>query len=255
MREKNIFTEKKIGASIYLIVGIDPGIKTAYSAIDLKGNHVKSGTLKEADADKIVSEIAKIGIPSIIASDVNPAPSFVLKIAARFNVRTFVPFKIMRSIEKREIGGKMENMHERDAFCGAIKCFRAYANRLRQIDSMNTELDREKLKHLIIQGFTLANAMLMFEKKDEVKSVNDNQPIVKKEKDSELIALALQNVNLRKALDAERARIEILENEIEKIGNSRYAERWKDNEMRKLLQENKKLSGMLRALKKRIGKK
>lgn len=242
------------GAFIYLIVGIDPGINAAYAALDLNGKFIASGTFKGADPDRIVGEIAKNGIPSIIASDVNPAPSFVLKIAARFNVRTFTPFRVITDMEKRETAQGVESVHERDALCAAIKCFRMYANRLRQIELLETRLDKDRLKHLVIEGFSLTNAMLVLENKgSEPVQAKENRHEEKKEKDDELVALAEENINLKKALDAERKQTALLQAELEKVKSARYAERWRDSELRKLLEQNKKLSGMVRALRRRLG--
>lgn len=111
----------------------------------------------------VVREIAKIGIPSMIASDVNPAPALVSKIAARFNVRTFAPPKNMQKKEKTEIAGSMINLHERDALAAAIKCYRFYANRLRQIE-LSGEAKKDKLKHLVIQGIPLKIATGIIER-------------------------------------------------------------------------------------------
>lgn len=111
----------------------------------------------------MVGEIAKIGTPSLVASDVKPVPFAVLKIAARFNVKVRVPLRSMQKQEKSDITHHMKNLHERDAFAAAVKSHRIYANRLRQIDSLSIALDKDKLKHLIIQGFSLKNAITMLE--------------------------------------------------------------------------------------------
>ncbi len=155
----------------------------------MNGNFVASGTYKEADADAIVKKIAEIGIPSIIASDVNPAPGLVSKAAARFNVKVFMPQRSMQQKEKSEIAAGLETgnwksfwpsaqrrknraknfwrqkttIHERDALSAAVKCYRLYANRLRQIELTNTHLDKDKLKHLVIQGISLKRAAAMLE--------------------------------------------------------------------------------------------
>jgi uncharacterized protein len=147
-----------VSAKKHLIVGIDPGISTAYAALDLEGRRVKSEVLKEADADRIVREIAKIGIPSMIATDVSPAPFLASKISARFNVKLFVPKKSMREKAKKNMAGDMPSAHERDAYAAAIRCWREYANRMRQIDSM--EGDRDMLKHLVLTGRPLSLAVL-----------------------------------------------------------------------------------------------
>ena len=215
----------------------------------------------------MVGAISKFGIPSIIASDVSPAPSFVLKVAARFNVSTFTPARTILEQEKKQVAGSMENAHERDALCAAIKCHREYANRLRQIDGMQTSLNKDSLKHLLIQGHRLSNAIIILEKKAATKDAilpdgqnsaggGSGKPIAqainsKSRLENDIAVLANENVNLRKALDAERKEVAVLEAELENVKSSRYAERWRDTELRKLAVENKRLSWMVGKLKKR----
>ncbi|MBI2080103.1 DUF460 domain-containing protein [Candidatus Micrarchaeota archaeon] len=88
----------------YLIVGIDPGIKTGYAVLDLNGNLIASGVEKEANEERVVEIVREFGVPSLVGTDVSQAPSFVRKIAARFNVRVHSPSKSMTGKEKREIG-------------------------------------------------------------------------------------------------------------------------------------------------------
>lgn len=140
---------------MYIIVGVDAGINVGYAAIDLDGKLVAAGVEKEASDEKIVSIISKLGIPSLVATDVSPASSFVQKVAARFNVKVHSPNKSMTTEEKRIIGEDIVNPHMRDAYAAAIKAYNRHANRLRQVDKLDTE-DKVRLKHLIIQGQPLA---------------------------------------------------------------------------------------------------
>ena len=130
---------------------MDAGIKTGYALIDLSGNLVSSGTEKEANDERIVKLISEVGIPSIIASDTCPPSSFVQKVAARFNTKLFHPKKSLTQEEKRIIGKNISDPHIRDAYAAAIKAFRRYADRLRQIDRMEN-VNRDELKHMVIKG-------------------------------------------------------------------------------------------------------
>jgi len=60
-------------------------------------------------------------------------------------VKVFSPSKSLTLKEKRIIGKNIVDAHVRDAYAAAIKAYRHYANRLRQIE-------KEKLKHLVISG-------------------------------------------------------------------------------------------------------
>jgi len=232
---------------------VDPGIKTAFAALDLRGNLVASGTMKEADADRIVEEVSRLGVPSLVASDVNPAPAFVQKIAARFNVRTFTPQRSMLEEEKREIAPSAQNLHERDATAAAVKCYRAYANRLRQIELLETAHDRDTLKHLVIQGFSLNNAMLRLERKPERRHAHQNPREAKKDKENgEINRLAEENVNLRKALDAHEKRIAGLEEELRKTRSQRHFDMMKDREVKILRSELRSMGWKLAKFRKRL---
>ena len=56
------------------------------------------------------------------------------------------------------IGRDIANPHVRDAYAAAVKAYRRYANRLKQIDLMD-EPDKEKLKHLVISGFPIGKIL------------------------------------------------------------------------------------------------
>lgn len=86
--------------SIYLIVGIDPGLNVGYAALDLNGKLVGAGVSKHKNADKVVGIIAQMGIPLLIATDVYKAPHFVRTVSRRFNVKTFTPSKNLTQEEK-----------------------------------------------------------------------------------------------------------------------------------------------------------
>ncbi|MFH1685531.1 MAG: DUF460 domain-containing protein [Candidatus Micrarchaeota archaeon] len=123
--------------------------------MSLEGKLVATGCEKEASDKIIVREVSKIGIPVIIASDTSPPSHFVQKIAARFNVKVFCPKESMSKNEKRVIGKGMDNVHIRDSYAAAIKAYRRYQNRLRQIDSMEIE-NKEELKKRAIIGEKIA---------------------------------------------------------------------------------------------------
>ncbi|MDO8554791.1 MAG: DUF460 domain-containing protein [Candidatus Micrarchaeota archaeon] len=174
--------------TIFDAIRVNPGIKVGYAAIDLDGKLVSAGVEKEASDEKIVGIISKLGIPSLVATDVYPASSFVQKVAARFNVKVHSPNKSMTTEEKRIIGEDIMNRqiskkdlwsinliadlsdpHMRDAYAAAIKAYNKHANRLRQVDKLDSE-DKLKLKHLIIQGQPLTKMIRGEEPKLKSKS-------------------------------------------------------------------------------------
>ncbi len=149
----------RLGDFAYVIVGIDAGINVGYAVLDLNGALVAAGVEKEANDETIVKMISQVGIPSLVASDVHPPSSFVSKVAARFNVKVFYPQKSMTIDEKRLISRNILDPHIRDAYAAAVKAYRNYANRLRQVDKLGTLEDKNRLKHLIIQGQALTKIL------------------------------------------------------------------------------------------------
>jgi hypothetical protein len=139
------------GERIYVIVGIDPGIKTGYAVLDLAGRLVASGCEKEASDERIIRAISEAGVPVLVASDTRPPSHFVQKVAARLNVRVFAPRESMTKIEKKEIGSIIDDAHIRDSYAAAVKAYRKYQNRLRQIDKMDVS-GKEELKRMVIVG-------------------------------------------------------------------------------------------------------
>ncbi len=145
---------------IYVIVGIDPGIKTGYAILDLGGKLVASGCEKEASDERMVKVISNVGIPVLVAADTHPPSYFVQKIAARLNVRVFSPQESMTKLEKRQIGAEIPDVHTRDSYAAAVKAFRRFQNRLRQIDSMQkSAMEREELKKMVICGQRIAERL------------------------------------------------------------------------------------------------
>jgi len=229
---------------------VDPGVYTAFAALDLNGALVASGCEKEASDERVVEIIRKVGVPSMIASDVNPPPSFVQKVAARFNVRLSYPERSLTQEEKKKMGGFIDDVHIRDAYGAAMKAFHNYENRLRQIERMDTALDRDLLKHMVLQGHSLHNAELMLTRKEE-KRVEATEkegggrydypkerrgvaPPSSSWRDGRAARLAEENVNLRKAYELEKARAEGLEAELKKARGERAHEVERDSEVRRL---------------------
>ncbi len=126
--------------------------------LDLSGNLVASGCEKEASDERLVKVISSVGIPVLVASDTSPPSHFVQKVAARLNVRVFAPPQSMARVEKRQISRGLDDPHVRDSYAAAVKAYRKYQNRLRQIDSMRPP-DADELKKMVIIGERIAEKL------------------------------------------------------------------------------------------------
>ncbi len=125
----------------YLIVGYDPGMQVGLAVIDLdmKPHLITSG--RELDRGEILSKLTNIGIPVIVATDKNPPPEMVRKLAAMLNAQLFVPLRSLSTSEKEILvseysrlhGVGVKNTHERDALSAALKAYRFYQDKLEKL--------------------------------------------------------------------------------------------------------------------------
>ena len=222
-------------------MGVDPGVYTAYAALDLNGELVEAGCEKEMSHEDLVRKISSLGKPSMVSTDVSPAPSFVQKVAARFHVRLFAPERSLLVEEKKKIGKELQNPHIRDAYAAAMKAYHHYENTLRRIEHSDTVLDKELIKHLVLQGHSVKNAELLLAKKEERKLEQEGaieegkrRAPEQAKKDERLLSLLAENENLRKALEMERARSSNLEEQLKRTGSSRSVEVSRDREVQRL---------------------
>lgn len=247
-------------------MGIDPGVYTAYSILDLNGNTVKTGCAKEFSHEDLVRIISSLGKPSIIATDVSPAPDFVLRIASRFHVRVFSPQKSLLVEEKKKIGKGIRDPHIRDAYAASIKAYRHYENTLRRISSMDTPLNKDELKHLFLQGYKVSEAEFIIEKRQAQNSKavtkrgsplsqgnREVPPSSQTQKDERLLSLLRENENLRKALEMERGRNSSLQMKLEKATSARSVETSTNKEVQRLQGQIARMQVYISRLKRRKG--
>jgi predicted RNase H-like nuclease (RuvC/YqgF family) len=248
-----------------LIVGIDPGVYTAYSILGLDGRLVKTGCAKELSHEDLVRTISSFGKPSIIATDVSPAPSFVLRIASRFHVRVFSPLRSLSVEEKKKIGKDIADPHIRDAYAASVKAYRHYENTLRRISNTDSSVDKDELKHLFLQGHKVSEARFMLEARAKPSdahprraSPNSGNPPGKAalpSANARMLALLEENENLRKALEIARAKNESLEEKLGRATSLRSIETSRGREVQRLQGQVARMQIYIDRLKRRKRKK
>lgn len=131
-----------------LIAGIDPGTTTAYALIDLEGNLIRLRSSKQLDFNSLLSEVSKQGNIAVVATDKNPAPSFVEKLAKRIGARLVVPEENLLHREKLELTKEhnTQNRHKRDALATA---FFAYKELRPLITKINVHMNRENKEDIL----------------------------------------------------------------------------------------------------------
>ncbi len=154
-----------------LIVGLDPGLNFGLAILDLEGRVLDLRTLRRASRSEIIESILEYGYPLIIATDVDPPPKNVVKIAKILGVRVEVAKRDMRSSEKLElVSSFLENSsvraksaHERDSLAAAIKVYKKFKPLLSKALSRSAELgfnvDKELLFRELLKGKSVDDAI------------------------------------------------------------------------------------------------
>ena len=98
------------------------------------------------------------GNPLVVASDVNPAPKFVEKIAASLGSKIFYPEFSLSRKEKRKIVEDYEDViksaHEKDALAAGLKAFKNYHELILKVKAAAGNNFENVLRNIIINEKT-----------------------------------------------------------------------------------------------------
>ncbi|MCD6226987.1 DUF460 domain-containing protein [Candidatus Micrarchaeota archaeon] len=226
-----------------LIAGIDPGTTFGICLLDLKGNLVYTGSIKNAGKEKIIKEMTKHGKIIAIATDKVPTPDTVQKIGAMMNVKIFTPEQSMTQDYKTKITSDLpiKDLHQRDAGGAALWLYRKFENKFRHIESMKmTDEKKDEIKEKIIKGYTIKDVLA-------INKINKNKEtkIGKRGKrkteeyikflESEVKRIMNDNQSLRLEIKSLKSKINEIELENNKLRRSMRSELYKDKEIKKLM--------------------
>jgi len=106
----------------------------------------------------VIKKILDHGSPLVIASDVNPAPKFVEKIASSLGSKIFYPEISMTRKEKEKIVEDFEeeikSSHEKDALAAGLKAFKNYHGIILKVKESAGKNFEEVLRNIIINEKT-----------------------------------------------------------------------------------------------------
>src|SRR3989344_5540755 len=124
-----------------LIVGIDPGITTAYAVLDIEGKLVHLNSSKQLDLKLIISQIIGFGKAVLVGTDKAKAPRLVEEFAAKLGAKIIVPEDDLRVDEKKKMtnGFSFNDEHQGDALASALFAYREAKPLLDKIDSFARE--------------------------------------------------------------------------------------------------------------------
>lgn len=240
------FVEQEVQRKKPVIVGIDPGIETGIAIVDLALQTIYTASAKELDRVSIVNTIYSMGVPVLIATDKNPPPESVKKLASTLGLPLYVPPNTLSVSEKERLVNSIksrfclsiETTHERDSLAAALKAYKFYEKKFleleRKLSELNIDVDIDELKTLLIQGKTL-NEIIEYAIEMYIDSnTNDYSAdtaiqrsmmssIELEQRDRRLKALESEIKELIKENEILRSRVKELENKLlEKEFDSRF---------------------------------
>ncbi|MBI1973178.1 DUF460 domain-containing protein [Candidatus Micrarchaeota archaeon] len=141
-----------------LIVGVDPGTTVGLAFVDLRGAPAGTFSSKNLSEGDVITRLREAGEPVIIASDKNPLPEMVSKLAANFSCRVFVPRKSLKVAEKKALTQPHShgNAHERDALAAALKAYGTYSGKLRQLENRFGDAWEARVREVLLHETPLA---------------------------------------------------------------------------------------------------
>jgi predicted RNase H-like nuclease (RuvC/YqgF family) len=155
----------------HLIVGVDPGMVTGLAAMDLNGRILGMNSGRGITRGQMTRWISELGKAIAIASDVNPAPALVAKLAASHGAILFTPEASLKTSEKKALaerasqdqGAGVEDTHQRAALAAALKAFAFYRNKLEQAGSHvrreGKAADLDEVKANVLRGMSINDAI------------------------------------------------------------------------------------------------
>lgn len=250
-----------------LIVGIDPGITTAYAILGLKGNILRLKSSKNLNLSSLTTEIVNVGKVIVVGSDVKYAPKLIEKFTSSLGARLIVPQDDMKIGFKERLTSehKVNDAHQRDALAAAVFAYRELKPLIQKVNSSLKEKGLEHLSsdvhELTIKGMSISDAISMFEQLEQ-------QPEIKKQKKrirekikksqrivDENLMLKQNNLFLQNEIDRLQKKVSWLEQHIETLSIQRSKDKLmvKDRKIQSQSREILSTKGNINHLVSKIG--
>jgi len=252
-----------------LIVGIDPGLNCGLAAFTLDGAPVIIDSRRNWTLSSLIQTITQLGEPTIVSSDVTPAPEFAEKISKKLNAVLFTPLISMGTDEKHQLaqayekryGLDLKNNHEVDALAAAAKAYQHYKNKFEQVEAkikkIGLNISVDDAKDLLVRGHNIERAIRLLSSAGEVKTPRIvKRTIPREERMKSLIEnlkerltlekqkskrLTSANRELRLKIKASESAASALKEKIEAIRSEQSAQVKQGREFQLLLEEVKAL--------------
>ena len=202
-----------------LIVGIDPGITTAYSILDFNGGLIRLESSKDLGINSLIYNVMKEGKVILVGTDKAKVPSLVYNLATKLGAKLIHPREDLKVSEKRLLVSrfKTKDEHQGDALAASLFAFNSVKNMTKRVDSFLNENKKSKIKNQVLElvllnGLSLRNSIDIIEnpERKEVKIIKESvkekslnrHDYIKlynklKGYEREILFLKKQNINLK----------------------------------------------------------
>lgn len=256
----NLFLTSKVPQERqkWIIVGFDPGLTVGIAILDLSGNVISTKSCKEMSRAEVIRHIISHGKAVLIATDVYPAPKMVRKLASTLNSKIYSPSKTFTVSSKTELVDSYlneisstkypGNAHERDALAAAIKTYKHYQNKLRQIERRTEKLgltdeEVDDIKSMVIRGRPISSAI-----DDILKVPEDKDDLETQIEEMENDIGSIDEEKLQKIEDSARKLKQKIKSQENQIKNLKKKNRLLKKDVRHYKKKTSKLEGKIEKL-------
>jgi len=262
----------------HIIVGLDPGISTGVAVLTVKGQLLSLMTSRNLGRNTLIKFLMQYGKPILIATDVNPPPTYTKKIAAYFNATLFYPPHSLSIEEKRRLVQdysekykiKVADSHQRDALAAAIKALSSFEDKFmrleKEVSRRGLNVNLADARAFILKGKTVKEALDMAlssektvlhrkvepPKADTSRQVREELEEELRKKIKEIQTLRVKIEELEKRLEEKEREIKDVKNRYEELLGKRASDYIRERFFRhlvvkidKMRKENTKLQSML----------
>jgi hypothetical protein len=127
------------------------------AVLDTKGNVLNLTSIREAKRSDLIKHVLSFGRPIAVASDVNPLPRMIEKLAAALGSKVYFPKVSLTNLEKEKIindfEDDVENSHQKDALAAGLKAFRNHHELFLKIEETLEKQGKEEMFDEVIEEF------------------------------------------------------------------------------------------------------
>jgi predicted RNase H-like nuclease (RuvC/YqgF family) len=112
-------------------------------------------SIREAKRSDLIKHIVSFGKPIIIASDVNPLPKMIERLAAALGSKVYYPEVSLTNVEKEKIINDFEkevkNSHQKDALAAGLKAFKNYHELFLKVEETLAKQHKEEIFEEVVK--------------------------------------------------------------------------------------------------------